>query len=163
MFHKIVLMIVFSFAVGLVGCRSCWGPYDRCQPTFVPEAGDECMGELYRNGSILGGMERRGNCSSCSSCAGGISGMGYDAGYGYYDTGYSYGEGYAEVYDQGTADRGVDGGIAPQGVWEYSEAGAVEPLPNTAPTAEPSETIPTPSPSSAGKGSIRDFLPDPTL
>lgn len=70
MFHRIVLMIVFAFAVGLVGCRSCWGPYDSCQPTFVPEAGDHCMGELYRNGSILGGMERTSNNGGCATCAG---------------------------------------------------------------------------------------------
>lgn len=73
MFQKIVIVIVFSFSVGLVGCRSCWGPYDRCQPTFVPEAGDQCMGELYRNGSVLGGMDRRTNESGCSSCAGGTT------------------------------------------------------------------------------------------
>lgn len=73
MFQKTVIVIVFAFAVGLVGCRACWGPYDRCQPTFVPEAGDQCMGELYRNGSVLGGMERRTNESGCSSCAGGVA------------------------------------------------------------------------------------------
>ena len=134
MFQKIVLMIVFTFAVG---CRSCWGPYDHCQPTFVPEAGDECMGELYRNGSILGGMERRGSCSSCSSCAGGVA-----ADYGYSD--YAYTEGYAQ---QGFAEETAGG---------YSEAGATEPLP--ASPAQSSETIPTPAPQ--GKGSIRDYLPD---
>ena len=137
MFQKIVLMIVFTFAVGLVGCRSCWGPYDHCQPTFVPEAGDECMGELYRNGSILGGMERRGSCNSCSSCAGGVA-----ADYGYSD--YAYSEGYAQ---QGFAEETAGG---------YSEAGATEPLP--ASPAQSSETIPTPAPQ--GKGSIRDYLPD---
>ena len=71
MFRKAVIMTVFAFAVGLVGCRSCWGPYDRCQPTFVPEAGDQCMGELYRNGSILGGMERRNGETGCATCGGG--------------------------------------------------------------------------------------------
>ena len=73
MFRKTIIVIVFTFAVGLVGCRSCWGPYDRCQPTFVPEAGDQCMGELYRNGSILGGMERRNGASGCATCGGGAS------------------------------------------------------------------------------------------
>ena len=142
MFQKTVLMIVFTFAVGLVGCRSCWGPYDHCQPTFVPEAGDECMGELYRNGSILGGMERRGNCSTCSSCGGGS----FD--YGYADYGYG---GYTESYTpQGYVEEGVGG---------YSEAGATEPLPAT--PAQKSETIPTPAPQ--GKGSIEDYLPDPVF
>ncbi len=138
MFQKTVLMIVFTFAVGLVGCRSCWGPYDHCQPTFVPEAGDECMGDLYRNGSILGGMERRGNCSSCSACAGGTAGYGYD----YSDYGYT--EGYQQGYTGEYAES-------------YSDAGATEPLPaNPAPA---SETIPTPEPQ--GNGSIQDYLPDP--
>lgn len=77
MFHRVISVIIFAFAVGLVGCRACWGPYDHCQPTFVPEAGDCCMGELYRNGSSLGGMERRcgenGCCGSCSGCPSNIS------------------------------------------------------------------------------------------
>lgn len=73
MFRNAVIMTVFAFAVGLVGCRSCWGPYDRCQPTFVPEAGDQCMGELYRNGSILGGMGRRNSETGCAACGSGIS------------------------------------------------------------------------------------------
>ena len=148
MFYKAVLMIVFSFAVGLVGCRSCWGPYDYCQPTFVPEAGDECMGALYRNGSILGGMERRGNCSSCEACSGGVSG---------YNAGYGYTEGYETSYDGAYVEQ--EGSYS--GGEGYSEAGATEPLPNSG--AAPTETIPTPAPQSSGKGSIRDYLPDPAL
>lgn len=156
MFHKTVLMIVFSFAVGLVGCRSCWGPYDRCQPTFVPEAGDQCMGELYRNGSVLGGMERRGNCGGCSACASGVA----EADYGYLsDAAYDYGS------DASYA--------APGNLSNYSEAGTTQPLPNTAnapasggnseviPTPDPN-TIPNPLPGGADpdKASIKDFLPD---
>ncbi|MBR2693169.1 MAG: hypothetical protein IKE69_03050 [Thermoguttaceae bacterium] len=141
MFQKTVLMIVFTFAVGLVGCRSCWGPYDHCQPTFVPEAGDQCMGELYRNGSILGGMERRGNDGFCSSCAGGGT-----VDYGYSDYGYGdYTEGYAQQ------------GFVEESAGNYSDAGATEPLPPN--PARNSETIPTPAPQ--GKGSIQDYLPDP--
>lgn len=72
MFRNIILLVVFTFGIGLVGCRSCWGPYDNCQPTFVPEAGDTCKGALYRNGSILGGMERAGE-TGCATCSGGGS------------------------------------------------------------------------------------------
>jgi len=71
MFRFTAWLIVFVFSVGLAGCRACWGPYDHCQPTFVPEAGDKCMGDLYRNGSVLGGMDRRSNSSGCATCSGG--------------------------------------------------------------------------------------------
>jgi len=58
MTRMIVMSIVMAFAIGFVGCRSCMAPYDLCQPTFIPERGDQCMGELYRCGSVLGGMNR---------------------------------------------------------------------------------------------------------
>ncbi len=143
MFHKIVLAIVFTFAVGLVGCRSCWGPYDKCQPTFVPEAGDECMGELYRNGSILGGMQRRdGGCSECSECSGGFS-----------DDYSAYG------YEGGTMDDGTSTELPPQEVNKSLEQSAPET------SSENAETIPTPAPTmttpQGDRGSIEDFLPDP--
>ncbi len=72
MTRKIVMAIVMAFAVGFVGCRACLAPYDCCQPTFLPERGDQCMGELYRCGSILGGMDRSSNANGyCESCGGG--------------------------------------------------------------------------------------------
>ncbi|MBQ9875112.1 MAG: hypothetical protein IJM30_11695 [Thermoguttaceae bacterium] len=72
MTRVIIMGIVMAFAVGFVGCRSCLAPYDHCQPTFLPERGDQCMGELYRCGSNLGGMERRTNEDGyCESCCGG--------------------------------------------------------------------------------------------
>ena len=68
----IVMGIVMAFAVGFVGCRACLAPYDYCQPTFIPERGDQCMGELYRCGSVLGGMNRTSNATGdCESCGGG--------------------------------------------------------------------------------------------
>ena len=68
----IVMGIVMAFAIGFVGCRACMAPYDHCQPTFIPERGDQCMGELYRCGSILGGMDRLSNANGeCESCGGG--------------------------------------------------------------------------------------------
>ena len=69
MFQKSFAIVVFILAMGLAGCRSCYTPYDFCQPTFVPEQGDCCMGELYRYGSILGGMNRQGN-PDCPTCSG---------------------------------------------------------------------------------------------
>ena len=108
------------------------------------------MGALYRNGSILGGMERRGDCSSCQSCTGGVSGYGYNAEYG-------YAEGYETSYDGAYVEQ--EGSYS--GGEGYSEAGATEPLPGSG--AAPTETIPTPAPQSSGKGSIRDYLPDPAL
>jgi len=72
MTRKIVMAIVMAFAVGFVGCRACLAPYDRCQPTFLPERGDQCMGELYRCGSILGGVDHTSNANGyCESCGGG--------------------------------------------------------------------------------------------
>ncbi|MDO5310088.1 MAG: hypothetical protein Q4G03_11445 [Planctomycetia bacterium] len=68
----IVMGIVMAFAIGFVGCRACMAPYDYCQPTFIPERGDQCMGELYRCGSVLGGMERVSSANGqCESCGGG--------------------------------------------------------------------------------------------
>lgn len=68
----IVMCIIMAFAVGFVGCRSCLSPYDQCQPTFLPERGDQCMGELYRCGSNLGGLEQRSNATGdCENCGGG--------------------------------------------------------------------------------------------
>jgi len=104
MLHKTVSVVIFAFAIGLVGCRACWGPYDHCQPTFVPEAGDTCMGELYRNGLILGGMERRCNESGCGSCAacgsGGVSNAGYTE---FLDDGQNAPAGYYEsIPEDGT-------------------------------------------------------------
>ena len=156
MFHKLVLTIVFAFAVGLVGCRSCWGPNDHCQPTFVPEAGDECMGELYRNGSILGGMERRdGGCSGCGGSANGecSSCSGSDTSQANY-----------EMTDYETQN------VAPQSYSDYSQAGPTEALPprGGAPVdGNSTETIPTPRPNAPvvpgqGQGSIEDYLPDST-
>lgn len=140
MFHKLVLTIVFAFAVGLVGCRSCWGPYDHCQPTFVPEAGDQCMGELYRNGSILGGMERRGEgCGSCGECS------------------TCFGDSQANFADYEEGPHDGQEMIQPQ---SFSEAGPSEALPPLG----GQETIPTPQPNSSAapdgdRGSIEDFLP----
>lgn len=72
MTRMIVMGIVMAFAIGFVGCRACMAPYDHCQPTFVPERGDQCMGELYRCGSILGGMERTSDANGdCENCGGG--------------------------------------------------------------------------------------------
>ncbi|MBQ9371896.1 MAG: hypothetical protein IJU03_06875 [Thermoguttaceae bacterium] len=72
MTRMIVIGIVMAFAIGFVGCRSCLAPYDHCQPTFIPERGDQCMGELYRCGSVLGGMNRTSNANGdCESCGGG--------------------------------------------------------------------------------------------
>ena len=72
MTRLIVMAIVAAFAVGFVGCRSCLAPYDQCQPTFIPERGDQCMGELYRCGSTLGGMDRLSNATGdCENCGGG--------------------------------------------------------------------------------------------
>lgn len=72
MTRMIVLGIVMAFAIGFVGCRSCLAPYDGCQPTFIPERGDQCMGELYRCGSNLGGMNRASNATGdCANCGGG--------------------------------------------------------------------------------------------
>ncbi len=68
----VVMGIIMAFAVGFVGCRACLAPYDYCQPTFLPERGDQCMGELYRCGSILGGMERHSDANGyCENCGGG--------------------------------------------------------------------------------------------
>jgi|BioPla2DNA2_1021312.scaffolds.fasta_scaffold126212_1 hypothetical protein len=72
MTRTIVMGIIMAFAVGLVGCRACLAPYDYCQPTFLPERGDQCMGELYRCGSNLGGMERTTDENGyCEDCGGG--------------------------------------------------------------------------------------------
>jgi len=72
MTRKLVMAIVMAFAVGFVGCRACLAPYDHCQPTFLPERGDQCMGELYRCGSILGGVDHASNANGyCESCGGG--------------------------------------------------------------------------------------------
>ena len=72
MTRMIVMGIVMAFAIGFVGCRSCMAPYDHCQPTFIPERGDQCMGELYRCGSVLGGMNRASNATGdCENCGGG--------------------------------------------------------------------------------------------
>lgn len=68
----IVMGIIMAFAVGFVGCRSCLAPWDHCQPTFLPERGDQCMGELYRCGSNLGGMQQHSNANGyCENCGGG--------------------------------------------------------------------------------------------
>lgn len=72
MTRMIVMGIVMAFAIGFVGCRSCLAPYDHCQPTFIPERGDQCMGELYRCGSVLGGMNRVSSATGdCENCGGG--------------------------------------------------------------------------------------------
>ena len=68
----ICLAVIMATVLGFVGCRSCMAPYDQCQPTFIPERGDQCMGELYRCGSILGGMDRHSNVNGdCAECGGG--------------------------------------------------------------------------------------------
>ncbi len=82
--RTIVMGIVMAFALGFVGCRSCLAPYDKCQPTFIPERGDQCMGELYRCGSTLGGAEQKSPANGdCEECDGGTteyySANGYDA------------------------------------------------------------------------------------
>ena len=74
MVRTIARGIVMAFALGFVGCRSCLSPYEYCQPTFVPERGDQCMGELYRCGSVLGGMERvKSPTDDCEECNGGYT------------------------------------------------------------------------------------------
>ncbi|MBQ8286463.1 MAG: hypothetical protein IJZ10_09185 [Thermoguttaceae bacterium] len=74
MVRKIAMGIVMAFALGFVGCRSCLSPYEYCQPTFVPERGDQCMGELYRCGSVLGGMEQtKSPTDDCEECNGGYT------------------------------------------------------------------------------------------
>ncbi len=74
MVRTIAMGIVMAFALGFVGCRSCLSPYEYCQPTFVPERGDQCMGELYRCGSILGGMEQtKSPNDDCEECNGGYT------------------------------------------------------------------------------------------
>lgn len=73
MFRKVNLVIIVLLALGLVGCRACYSPYEMCQPTFNPQRGDRCMGELYRAGSVLGGQERASNDNECKSCTGGDS------------------------------------------------------------------------------------------
>ena len=113
------------------------------------------MGELYRNGSILGGMERRGNCSSCQACSGGISGSISNAG-------YTYAEDYDGFSYEGPYVEGEGAGAVGTGTGAYSEAGATEPLPGDG-AAAPTETIPTPAPQKNGKGSIQDYLPDPAI
>lgn len=83
--RTIVMGIVMAFALGFVGCRSCLAPYETCQPTFIPERGDQCMGELYRCGSTLGGAEQTTSANGdCEECVGGgsveyYSANGYDA------------------------------------------------------------------------------------
>ena len=74
MVRTIAMGIVMAFALGFVGCRSCLSPYEYCQPTFVPERGDQCMGELYRCGSVLGGMEQtKSPTDDCEECNGGYT------------------------------------------------------------------------------------------
>ena len=73
MFRKINQIVVMVFVLGLVGCRACYSPYETCQPTFNPQRGDHCMGELYRAGSIMGGAERTKNDGECQSCSTGGS------------------------------------------------------------------------------------------
>jgi hypothetical protein len=74
MVRTIAMGIVMAFALGFVGCRSCLSPYEYCQPTFVPERGDRCMGELYRCGSVLGGMEQtKSPTDECEECNGGYT------------------------------------------------------------------------------------------
>ena len=74
MVRTIAMGIVMAFALGFVGCRSCLSPYEYCQPTFVPERGDRCMGELYRCGSVLGGMEQtKSPTDDCEECNGGYT------------------------------------------------------------------------------------------
>lgn len=71
MFRKMGLVVALLIAATWMGCRSCGAPYDRCQPTFVPEKGDQCLGELYRAGSVLGGMKRtQADTGGCKSCQG---------------------------------------------------------------------------------------------
>ena len=106
----IVIGIIMAFAVGFVGCRSCMAPYDHCQPTFLPERGDQCMGELYRCGSNLGGMERYSSATGdCPNCGGGsveyYSNNGYEnAGVveeAVVSDGYAGGVSYAPTTDRG--------------------------------------------------------------
>ena len=68
MFRTVSFSIILLLGLGLAGCRACYSPYETCQPTFVPERGDKCMGELYRSGSVLGGMDRIKNDKECKSC-----------------------------------------------------------------------------------------------
>ncbi|MDD3587541.1 MAG: hypothetical protein PHQ75_10205 [Thermoguttaceae bacterium] len=68
MFRTVSFSIILLLGLGLAGCRACYSPYETCQPTFVPERGDKCMGELYRSGSVLGGMNRTKNDKECKSC-----------------------------------------------------------------------------------------------
>ncbi len=74
MFHKINILILLVLGVSFIGCRACYSPYDRCQPTFVPERGDQCRGELYRSGSVfLDPNHEVDHDDGCKEC-GGVSG-----------------------------------------------------------------------------------------
>lgn len=70
MFRNILLFIGVVLFISFTGCRSCYSPYDYCQPTFVPERGDSCMNELYRSGSIFvdpqKSVDTRSGCKTCS-------------------------------------------------------------------------------------------------
>ncbi|MDO5554593.1 MAG: hypothetical protein Q4G68_12620 [Planctomycetia bacterium] len=73
MLRKTGYIVALIVMAAWMGCRSCGAPYDSCQPTFVPEHGDQCMGELYRAGSVMGGMKRtepsETGCKSCQASA----------------------------------------------------------------------------------------------
>ncbi|MDO5581273.1 MAG: hypothetical protein Q4G69_09060 [Planctomycetia bacterium] len=70
MFRKILLLTGAVLLISSLGCRSCYSPYDYCQPTFIPERGDSCMNELYRSGSIFvdpqKSIDTGGGCKTCS-------------------------------------------------------------------------------------------------
>ena len=105
MTRMIVMGIVMAFAIGFVGCRSCMAPYDHCQPTFIPERGDQCMGELYRCGSNLGGMNRASNATGdCENCGGGsveyYTEDGQTVTAPYVDQNASYSAGYNASYSE---------------------------------------------------------------
>lgn len=69
MFQRICLFILGLTLLAAAGCRSCYAPYDNCQPTFVPERGDCCMGELYRTGSVFVNENNRiDHSAECKTC-----------------------------------------------------------------------------------------------
>ena len=73
MVRAVYVTLIVVAGLCFAGCKACYSPYEKCPPTFVPERGDRCMGELYRSGSILGGMQRTESANAgCKTCQSGI-------------------------------------------------------------------------------------------
>ena len=123
MTRKIVMGIIMAFALGVVGCRMCMSPYDYCQPTLVPERGDVCMGELYRCGSVLGGVNQHASPDGeCKECNGGSVEYYSASGYAGAETSVAQTESYASPsYAQ--ESPAYAGNYAPTPVGAYQTAG----------------------------------------